>query len=127
VKTIFVIDDDPDQAELLARALSRPDRDVRAFSDPIRALGALTQERAHLLVADLSMPWIDGAQMIATAREQAPDLAIVLVSGYARGASVAAEAGLRFFAKPINLAELGRTVDAMLAALAEPHPSGEAP
>src|SRR5262249_11393581 len=56
VKTIFVLDDDPDQAELMAQAVGARGRRVRAFSDPIRALAALSTEGADLLIADLSMP-----------------------------------------------------------------------
>ena len=42
MKTIFVLDDDPEQAELMAQALTGRGRRVRAFSDPIRALAALS-------------------------------------------------------------------------------------
>src|SRR6188474_2445583 len=91
VKTIFVVDDDPDQAEVLAQALSARGRRVRAFSDPIRALAALTSEGADLLIADLSMPWIDGKDVVASAHLRRPDLPIFLVSAYPRGAEIAAE------------------------------------
>jgi DNA-binding NtrC family response regulator len=126
VKTILVVDDDPDQAELLATALGADGRRIRAFSDPIRALGALTSESADLLIADLSMPWIDGKQIVAAARARRPDLAIILVSGYARGAEVAAEGGLVFFAKPIDLECLRETVATMLER-SQPGADGPAP
>lgn len=115
VHTIFVVDDDPDQAQLLATALSADNRRVRAFSDPIRALAALTSEPADLLIADLSMPWLDGAQIVATAREHQPEMPMILVSGYSRGAEVAAANGLRFFEKPIDLDRLRRVVEELLA------------
>jgi DNA-binding NtrC family response regulator len=113
-QTIFVVDDDPDQAQLLAAALSADGRRVRAFSDPISALAALTTEPADLLIADLSMPWLDGAQIIATAHERRPELDMILVSGYPRGAEVAAQAGLRFFGKPIDLDGLRHAVREIL-------------
>src|SRR5262249_9233819 len=91
-------------------------RRVRAFSDPIRALASLTTEPADLLIADLSMPWLDGAQIVETAHEHRPDLAIILVSGYARGAEVAAASGLRFFRKPIDLDRLRSAVQEILTA-----------
>jgi two-component system response regulator GlrR len=114
LETIFVVDDDPDQAELLAAALGSDGRRVRAFSDPIRALGALASERADLLIADLSMPWIDGAQVVAAARAHRPDLSIILISGYARGAQVAQEENLTFLAKPIDLEQLRTAVHSLL-------------
>src|SRR5438270_288612 len=91
VRTIFVVDDDPDQAEILAQALAGRGRRVRAFSDPIRALAALSSEGADLLITDLSMPWIDGKDVVASAHVRRPDLAVFMVSGYPRGAEIAAE------------------------------------
>src|SRR5438309_508469 len=82
----------------MAQALTGRGRRVRAFSDPIRALAALTLDGADLLVADLSMPWIDGKDVVASARLRKPDLAIFLVSGYPRGAEIAAEEGVPFAA-----------------------------
>jgi len=114
VKTIFVLDDDPEQAELMAQALTGHDRRVRAFSDPISALAALTAEGADLLIADLSMPWIDGKDVVASAQLRKPDLKIFMVSGYPRGAEIAGEGGIPFFAKPINLAQFRAAVDEAL-------------
>ena len=74
MKTIFVLDDDPEQAELMAQALTGRGRRVRAFSDPIRALAALTLDGATCSIADLSMPWIDGKDVVASARLRKPDL-----------------------------------------------------
>jgi DNA-binding NtrC family response regulator len=102
MKTVFVVDDDPDQAEIMVQALAHKGRNVRAFSDPIRALTALATEAADLLIADLSMPWIDGKDVIRSARARHPNLVIFLVSGYSRGVEIAQEAGIRFFQKPVD-------------------------
>jgi DNA-binding NtrC family response regulator len=105
-KTIFVVDDDQDQADLLAQALSSAAVRVRSFSDPIRALAALSADGADLLVADLSMPWIDGVDVIATARLKRPDVKVILVSGFEHAADIARKHQLPFFAKPIDLSAL---------------------
>ena len=114
MKTIFVLDDDPDQAELMAQAIAARGRRVRAFSDPIRALAALSSEGADLLIADLSMPWIDGKDVVASAHVRKPELQVFLVSGYARGAEIAAAEGVPFFAKPVDLSALRAAVDRAL-------------
>jgi DNA-binding NtrC family response regulator len=114
VKTIFVLDDDPDQAELMAQAVGARGRRVRAFSDPIRALAALSTEGADLLIADLSMPWIDGKDVVASAHVRKPELRVFLVSGYARGAEIAATEGVPFFPKPVDLSALRAAVDRAL-------------
>jgi DNA-binding NtrC family response regulator len=114
LKTIFVLDDDPEQAEVLAQALSGYDRRVRAFSDPIRALAALSSDGADLLIADLSMPWIDGKDVVASAHMRRPKVPVFLVSGYARGVDIAATEGVPFFPKPIDLTALRAAVDQAL-------------
>lgn len=114
MKTIFVVDDDADAADVMAQALAARDRQVRAFADPIRALAALSAEGADVLVADLAMPWIDGKDVVASARLRRPDLAILIVSGLPEGADVAAREGLVFFPKPVDLDRLRRAVDEAL-------------
>jgi DNA-binding NtrC family response regulator len=105
-KTIFVLDDDQDQAELLAQALSSEVCRVRAFSDPLRALAALNADGTDLLVADVSMPWIDGTAVVASARVKRPELKVILVSGLDEGEALAMSCGLPFFRKPIDLSAL---------------------
>jgi DNA-binding NtrC family response regulator len=106
MKTIFVLDDDQDQAELLAEALSGDSCRVRSFSDPIRALAALNADGTDLLIADLSMPWIDGAEVVASARVKRPQLKVILISGFEEGAEIARRHGMTFFPKPVDLPKL---------------------
>jgi DNA-binding NtrC family response regulator len=115
MKTIFVVDDDADAAEVMAQALASRGRHVRAFSDPIRALAAITAEGADLLIADLAMPWIDGKDVLASARLRHPELPILLVSGLPGAAEVAAGERVPFFSKPVNLERLRRAVEDALA------------
>lgn len=114
MKTIFVVDDDFDAAEVMAQALAGRGRQVRAFSDPIRALAAITSDGADLLIADLAMPWLDGKDVLASARLRYPGLPILLVSGLPDAADVAAKEGVPFFSKPVNLDRLRRAVELAL-------------
>ena len=104
--TIFVVDDDYEQAELLADALASRYPKIRAFSDPIQALLALKTTAADLLIADLSMPWIDGEEVVANALAHQPGLKVILVSGFSRGAGIAKRLNIPFFHKPIDLDDL---------------------
>lgn len=125
MKTIYVLDDDPDQAEVMAQALASRGRKVRAFSDPIRALAALSNESCDLLVADLSMPWIDGRDVVASAHLRRPQMRVFLVSGYPRGAEIAQEEGVPFFAKPVDLDRLRRSAaDVLEDQPPHSHPNG---
>ncbi len=114
MKTIFVLDDDQDQAQLLAQALSTRTHRVRSFSDPIRALAALNADGTDLLIADLSMPWLDGGNVIASARVKHPDLKVILVSGVPEALEIATKLGAVFFAKPVDLTALRAAVVAAI-------------
>jgi FixJ family two-component response regulator len=61
------------------------------------------------------MPWIDGKDVIASARQRQPELTIFLVSGYPRAAGIANEAGVRFFSKPVDLDVLREAVQEALS------------
>ena len=117
MKRVFIVDDDKDHAELLALALRGPGRQVRAFAHPLDALTALATDPVDLLIADLSMPWVDGKGVILSARKRREQLTIFLVSGYDRGAEIAQETGARFFRKPIDLDKLRSSVDDALKSL----------
>src|SRR4051794_20108154 len=84
--TVFVLDDDTCLAETLCEALSEKGRVVRAFSDPILALAALSETEVDVFISDLSMPWVDGKDVLVSARARHPDLQILLMSAYPRGA-----------------------------------------
>jgi DNA-binding NtrC family response regulator len=113
-RTIFVVDDDQEQADLLAEALASGGVKVRAFSDPLRALATLSSDGTDLLVADLSMPWMDGMDVIASARLKQPHLKVILISGFEHAADVAKRHGVPFFSKPLDLAALRRAVEQAL-------------
>jgi DNA-binding NtrC family response regulator len=118
--TIFVLDDDHEQAELLADALLRRYPRTRAFSDPIQALLALKSSAADLLIADLSMPWIDGEEVVANALAHHPGLKVILVSGFQRGAAIAKRFNIPFFHKPIDLDGLHALITRTLVASERP-------
>jgi DNA-binding NtrC family response regulator len=60
------------------------------------------------------MPWIDGKDVVESARLRRPDLGIIMVSGYPRGAEIAEAEGVRFFAKPIDFNGLRAAVEGAL-------------
>jgi DNA-binding NtrC family response regulator len=114
VKTIFVLDDDADTAEVMAQGLAAPERQVRAFSDPASALGAIEHEPVDLLIADLKMPWMSGGDVVGEARRRRAGLPIFLVSGFDEAAAIAARVGAVFLPKPVDLDTLRAAVERAL-------------
>ena len=114
--TIFVLDDDPAQADMTAQALSGQHHRIRTFYDPLKALAALSDDRPDLFITDLSMPWIDGRDVVESARVRQPDLQILLLSAFQRGAEVAAAKQIDFLRKPVELGHLLAAVNHALQA-----------
>jgi DNA-binding NtrC family response regulator len=119
MKNILVLDDNPDLVDILVHALQGGQRQVRGFSDPLQALSALVASPTDLFIADLSLPWIDGEDVIHCARQRRPGLAVFLLSGHSRGADVARSAGVPFFHKPVDLMLLRSSVEQALVAMSE--------
>jgi len=79
---LLVLDDDPDMLEICHELLqflpTRPE--IRTVTNGPRALALLEAERFTMLITDLSMPKMDGLQVLATARRKWPGLRTVVIT-----------------------------------------------
>jgi signal transduction histidine kinase/CheY-like chemotaxis protein len=82
MKTVLVVDDEPNVIRLCQRVLERAGFTVLATTSPGQALIHLSQQAIDLLLVDFKMPGLDGFELLNLARTHQPDLAIVLMSGY---------------------------------------------
>ncbi|HEV8331339.1 MAG TPA: response regulator [Steroidobacteraceae bacterium] len=111
------------------------DNDVRLFTtESLRELGftvleardgpsALKQLERHpevqLLFTDVGLPGINGAQLVAAAREQRPDIKVLFTTGYARNAIVhqgRLDAGVKLITKPFTRSQLAARIRDVLDA-----------
>ncbi len=110
---ILVVDDEPANLELV-RAVLEPTgyRSVRSTADPFEALGLCLAEPPDLLILDLRMPGLSGAELLERLREGLPDFSLrpclVLTSEHFREAKRRAlGTGARdFLTKPVSPTEL---------------------
>lgn len=80
---ILVIDDEPGITRLCQRLLEKAGFEVLTFGNPRDGLAALQQaDAADLLLVDIRMPDMDGFQVIDIARQQQPELAVVVMTGF---------------------------------------------
>jgi signal transduction histidine kinase/CheY-like chemotaxis protein len=80
---ILVVDDEADICDLCVRSLQRYGYEVSATTKPLQALELLRQQEVDLLLLDVRMPEISGIEVMRRVRQFAPDLAIVVMTGYA--------------------------------------------
>ncbi len=109
---IMIVDDDPVMRKLLAKAVAPLDVSAHYASDGIHALDALRCNKDFdLLITDISMPVLDGRQLIVTIKKD-PTLAgipILIMSGVVGMNEIADLLDLgafKFIPKPFNMQTL---------------------
>ena len=83
---ILVVDDDEQIRNLFRRILEEVGYSITTVSSAYRALMELREGSYEALVADLSIPDMDGFELMKTARKECPHLKVLIVSGFMGGA-----------------------------------------
>ena len=112
--TILLVEDEPIVRKLAERALRQPGWEVVAAESAEAALTATQTLTPDAVVADLTLPGMDGRALIGALRGRWPKLPAVLVSGYADSAAQADPGGEKmvFLAKPYESNELVAALEA---------------
>ena len=122
---ILVVDDEQAVRDLLAKTLTMADYDVDSAPDGASAIDRLRAVAYDLLITDLKMPGMDGLSVIREARRTAPDLPVIIITGYSTEASAIEAINLGvagYLTKPFRLP---RILAATARALGEPIPAVE--
>ena len=122
---VLVVDDEQAVRDLLAKTLTMADYDVDAAPDGASAIDRLRAAEYDLLITDLKMPGMDGLSVIREARRAAPDLPIIIITGYSTEASAIEAINLGvagYLTKPFRLP---RILAAAARALGEPMPTAD--
>jgi signal transduction histidine kinase/CheY-like chemotaxis protein len=107
--TILVVDDEPDVCEAVAVILEQHGATVRTATTATEALALIAADAPDVLLADLSMPEIDGFTLMQQVRALAGPIPAAALTAYrdADHRGRAKEAGYRLFLeKPIPVDEL---------------------
>jgi len=78
---ILIVDDDPVFRELLKDVLQVQDYEISLAGNGREALEQMNAARPELLLLDVSMPEINGLQVLAQVRANFPDITVVMISG----------------------------------------------
>jgi DNA-binding NtrC family response regulator len=80
---ILIVDDEPQVAEVLAKSLGRQGHRttvVHSGEDALKAIGTAAPDALFL---DVSMPGVNGLDVLAEVRRTKPQLAVVVITGHA--------------------------------------------
>jgi signal transduction histidine kinase len=111
-KTILCVDDEPIICNLCSEVLD--EYHVLQAEDGLEALRILEMEEVDLVLSDVNMPNLDGLELLQKVKEQHPDQAVILMTGYSDTNLIlkALKTGADdFINKPISILQLSTTVE----------------
>lgn len=110
---VLVVDDEPNVRSALTRSLTLLGYRADAASSGHQALGMLQRTPYDLMVLDLRMPRMDGVEVMQRARQERPDLLIIVLTGHATLESAIAAVkshAIDYLLKPASLQDVAAAV-----------------
>jgi CheY-like chemotaxis protein len=113
-ETILLVEDEPAVRQLFAVALTRAGYRVYEARNGQEALKVFDQygDAIDLLLTDMRMPFVGGAELARRLRARRPDLKLICISGYP--GSLEPDVATDFLAKPFSRDEMLRKVREVL-------------
>ncbi len=108
--SILVVDDDPVSRDVITEAVSENrDYDVVSVENPLKALEIVHTKTLDMIISDLSMPEMDGIELMKKVKQHDNSIDVIIVTGYGTidSAVKAMKSGASdFLIKPVDLGEL---------------------
>ncbi|WP_419903687.1 response regulator [Kiloniella sp.] len=115
---ILIAEDDNAVRSFVARALTHRKHEVKAVGDGMQALEALGEDKYDLLITDIVMPGLDGIGLSLKVAKDAPDMPVLLMTGYSaekQRAHNLEELIFKVVTKPFSLQEICSAAEEALA------------
>jgi two-component system, OmpR family, alkaline phosphatase synthesis response regulator PhoP len=113
---VLVVDDEPMVLRLMERTLGSAGYQVHVAPDGLRALALASESPPDVLVTDLRMEPINGADLARLVTSEHPNTRVLLVSGYDPEHT---ELAMPFLRKPFSPDQLVHAVEQLVAS--RPH------
>ena len=110
---VLVADDEALVRQLICSLLARRGWRTVEASDGVEALGLSIDEKVDLLITDYEMPSISGLQLANAVRQRAPEVPILMISGYPACVVVARSHGYLLLQTPFEPKELISQVETL--------------
>src|SRR3990172_2000376 len=118
-KRVLFVDDEPNVLQGLSRMLRsmRNDWEMDFASNGPEALSKLKQGDFHVVVSDMRMPIMDGADLLNKIREQYPDVVRIILSGHSDQKMIFKSIGSthQYMSKPCDADKIKNTITHALA------------
>ena len=112
---VLLVDDEVNMLSALKRMLRGEQYEVSCFNDPVEALAKLDQEQFDVIVSDMRMPEMSGADFLLQAAQLWPGTPRILLTGYSDHESTVRAINdakiFRYVSKPWDNDELRSLID----------------
>ncbi len=111
---ILVIDDNAEQAEILHTILKAEGRDVKVSTESEEALKLIHQNNFDIVFTDVSMPKVDGLEVLKYTKKHSPKTYVILITAFGDWGVYAEsikEGAAEFINKPYNIPEIQNAVE----------------
>jgi len=118
VKSILVVDDDPQMRTALQEAIGRIGYDVVLAENPVEALKRLESISVSMIVTDMKMPRMDGLSFVKKVRGKIRSLPFLVITGFAtveNAVEVMKEGACDYLMKPFSFDSLTRTIESIIS------------
>lgn len=109
--SLLIVDDEPDMLRGLARILKLRGFEVATVGSGEEAIDHVRQNKPHGILMDIRMTGIDGVEAFRRIRALAPNVFVILMTGYTKLMNEARDEGAAaILSKPVDLDEVCRLV-----------------
>ena len=115
---VLIIDDDPQNVEMIAEVLRSEAVEILSATDPRIGLELFAQQHPNIILMDIVMPHIGGIELLERIVQADPAADVILMTGnYSTESAVEAiqKGACDYFTKPVDIARLRARVQAILA------------
>jgi len=119
-KRILIVDDEPPIRKLFARTIGTENYAIRAAASGVEALALLKNDPADLVLLDLNMPELDGADTLAEIRKIDQAVPVFIITSFKDAffdkLKILRDAGIQFevINKPVEKEHLRELVESVL-------------
>jgi CheY-like chemotaxis protein len=112
---ILLVEDEPHIRHLVSSILRQMGHQISEADNGLTALELFRNTSPDLVMTDLTMPQMDGLELIEKLNQENPDLPIIAMSAYPDQMTQARQKGVRhFLAKPFAYKQLVDVVQSIL-------------
>jgi len=113
-RNILIVDDNPEQCEILSELVSELGHKAYTAADGELALQLFQERRIDLVITDIKMPRMDGMALLEKIRQRDPKVRVIVVTGFPSSETILRTIendGYTYLVKPVKLKSMAALIE----------------